>query len=122
MPGEDRDLWPLDPQRDPARWDRMVGSIMEAAGPELARRAVTRSPLLLLTEWLRPTVAASASVAALAAVIVLLFADVQSEATEGPGVVAEGIGLPTAVADWLDTGQPEALEELVFALDGENDD
>ncbi len=44
MEDDFRDLAPLDPARDPARWERMVGSVMTAAGPELARRASLPQP------------------------------------------------------------------------------
>ena len=64
-----RDLAPLDPSRDPARWERMVAGVMAAAGPELARRASLPQPgmLLLLADWMRPTVSAAALLAAAAA-------------------------------------------------------
>jgi hypothetical protein len=118
MSFSERDLLPLDPSREPARWEGMVGSIMAAASPELERRAVIRSPLLLLGDWFRPTFAATAAIAAAAAVAVLSVGELPSTDSE-VRIVAEGIGIPSSVANWLDTGRPDALDELVFGFEGE---
>jgi hypothetical protein len=117
MSSADRDLMPLDPQQDPGKWEGLVGSIMAAAQPELERRAVVRSPLLLLSEWFRPTFAASA-VAMAAAVAVLFLGELPSQEAD-VRIVAEGIGIPSSVARWLDTGSSDVLDELVFVYEGE---
>ncbi|MEX2584530.1 MAG: hypothetical protein WD766_14775 [Gemmatimonadota bacterium] len=119
MPREERDLLPLDPELNPVRWEEMVGSIMAAARPELERRSVVRSPLLLLTDWLRPTLAASVTVAAFAGTAAIFFGDIRSEGEADVRIVAEGIGMPRSLASWLDTGRPDALDELVFGMEGE---
>ncbi|MQA91639.1 MAG: hypothetical protein GEU90_15680 [Gemmatimonas sp.] len=119
MTSAERDLQPLDPERDPVKWEAMVGSIMTAAQPELERRAVIRSPMVVLSEWFRPAVAATAAVAMVAASAVLFIGELPGDESAGPGIVAEGIGIPNTVADWLDTGHPDALDELVFGMEGE---
>lgn len=114
-----RDLAPLDPGRDPERWERMVGSIMAAAGPELARRASLPAPgmLLLLSDWMRPAVSTAALLAAAAAAF-LLTAQPDAARTAGPGV-ADALGYPDAVAAWVDGGQTPSVEALVVALEGD---
>ncbi|HEX2189554.1 MAG TPA: hypothetical protein VHG51_11680 [Longimicrobiaceae bacterium] len=113
-----RDLAPLDPARDPQRWERMVGGIMAAAGPELARRAALPQPgmLLLLSDWLRPTVSAAALMAAAAAAF--LVAQGPATAPVAEAGLAESLGYPTAVADWVYGGDAPSVEALVTEMEG----
>ena len=114
-----RDLAPLDPERDSERWERMVGSIMAAAGPELARRAQQPAPgmLLLLSDWMRPTVSTAALLAAAAAAF-LLTGQPDATRSTSPGL-ADALGYPDAVATWVEGGQTPSVEALVVALEGE---
>ncbi len=114
-----RDLAPLDPERDSARWERMVSGVMAAAGPELARRAGLPQPgvLLLLSDWLRPTVSTAALLAAAAAAF-LVTQEAAAPAAAGAGL-ADALGYPTAVAEWMDGGQAPSLEALVVDLEGD---
>ena len=109
---------PLDPQLEPAGGVGLVGSIRLAAQPELRRRSAVPYPLLLISDWFRPTLAASATVAACALSIVLLLGET-TPAEENVRIVAEGIGLPSAIASWLDTGEADVLDELVLGFEGE---
>ena len=56
---------PLDPSRDPERWESMVRGILERAAPILAGYAA-RGPADWLASWSRPALAAAAVVSALA--------------------------------------------------------
>jgi hypothetical protein len=114
-----RDLAPLDPERDSARWERMVAGVMAAAGPELARRASLPQPgmLMLLGDWLRPTVSTAALLAAAAAAF-LFTTETGTPAASGSDL-ADALGYPTAVADWMDDGQTPTVEALVTALEGD---
>jgi hypothetical protein len=114
-----RDLAPLDPERDSARWERMVAGVMAAAGPELARRASLPQPgmLMLLGDWLRPTVSTAALLAAAAAAF-LFTTETGAPAASGSDL-ADALGYPTAVADWMDDGQTPTVEALVTALEGD---
>ena len=113
-----RDLAPLDPERDSARWERMVAGVVAAAGPELARRAGLPQPgmLLLLADWLRPTVSTAALLAAAAAAF-LVTQETAAPATGGG--LADALGYPTAVAEWMDDGQAPSVEALVVDLEGD---
>lgn len=114
-----RDLAPLDPGRDSARWERMVAGVMAAAGPELARRASLPQPgmLLLLADWLRPTVSTAALLAAAAAAF-LVTTESAPTAAAGSGL-ADALGYPTAVAEWMDDGAAPSVEALLVDLEGD---
>lgn len=115
-----RDLAPLDPAGDPARWERMVGGIMAAAEPELARRAKLPQPgmLLLLSDWVRPTVSAAALVAAAAAAFLVTSGPVQTS-TAVTGGLADALGYPEPVVAWMESGEPPSVEALMVALEGD---
>lgn len=116
-----RDLAQLDPSRDPERWEAMVGSIMSAAAPELARRATFGGPALslLLADWMRPALSFAAGLAAVAALTLAL---VQTPAagtavsTESPGI-ASALGVSAPVSTWVETGTASSLDELALALE-----
>jgi hypothetical protein len=112
-----RDLAPLDPAEDGARWERMVAGITAAAAPELARRARVQPPgaLLLLSAWSRPAAGAAAVVTAAAALFLALSPAPAAE-VEG-GTLAEVL-FPGTVAAWVETGTAPSVEEMVAALDG----
>jgi hypothetical protein len=119
---DDRDPgWaPLDPTRDPARWEAMVREIVDRAAPILAGYAA-RGPVDWLASWVRPTLAAAAIVAALA--IGTLVAGGRGVA---PGNDAAAIGLgdalgyPAPVTAWVSTGQTPTIEELLIAMEERN--
>jgi hypothetical protein len=110
-----RDLKPLDASEDPLRFDRLVRRITAAAAPELARRRLLPGPLLLLTEWTRPTLAAAAMVLLLAGSA--LFGPLRPGGTE-PESIAIGVGVPFPVEVWLETGQAPPIDELVYGIEG----
>ena len=113
-----RDLAPLDPALDPPRWERMVGGIMAAAGPELERRAALPQPgmLLLLSDWMRPAASAAALLAAAAAAFLVVRAPAGSTAAETG--LADALGYPVAVAEWVEDGRTPSVESLVADLEG----
>ena len=99
-----------DPQGTPARWEAVVARIAEAAAPELARRR--RAAGGPLVRWSRPIVAAAASVAAVAAGVLLSFGmgagGVEAQAPELRDVV-----VPLEMVGWLDDGQAPSLSDLL---------
>lgn len=114
-----RDLAPLDPKLDPARWERMVAGITAAAAPELARRARMPNPGLLwmLSDWVRPTVSAAALMAAAAGAF--LWTGWGTDDTNDE--MSTALGYPTAVATMVETGTAPSLEEMVISLEGETE-
>lgn len=107
----------LDPRLDVERWERVVGSIMEAAAPELERLAVERTPVMLLADWTRPVFAFAASLVALASTALLAVGGVGGGELSDTPVVAEAI-VPEALAAWLVADLPPTVEELVTLVEG----
>lgn len=107
-----RDLAPLDPTRDAERWERMVAGITAAAAPELARRARLPAPgmMMLLADWVRPTVGAAALMAAAAGAFLLAGPDAASAETASLGTQ---LGYSSTVAGWVDAESAPSLEEMV---------
>ncbi|HEX6370368.1 MAG TPA: hypothetical protein VF006_15715 [Longimicrobium sp.] len=111
-----RDLAPLDPSRDPDRWEAMVAGITAAAAPELARRARLPAPgmMMLLADWVRPTVSAAALMAAAAGAFLLARPDTPAQ----PGSLAAELGYSTSVSSWVDAESTPSVEEMVLDLEG----
>jgi len=108
---------PLDPSRDPERWEAMVRGIVERAAPILAGYAA-RGPVELLAAWLRPTLAAAAVVAALA--LGALVSGAREPETGASIGLGDALGYPTPVTTWMSTGQTPTIEELVVAMEERN--
>lgn len=116
MEPERTDLSALDPRADRLGYERWVRRIMEAAAPELARRAAATTPLALLAGWARPTLAAAAAIAVLA--IAALAATERAGAAEDEALtVADALGLPAEPAQWLDEGRAPTEYDLVLAVE-----
>jgi hypothetical protein len=111
-----RDLAPLDPGRDEARWEAMVAGITAAAAPELARRARLPAPgmMMLLADWVRPTVSAAALMAAAAGAFLLARPDPAAQSTS----LAAELGYSTSVASWVEAESTPSVEEMVVDLQG----
>lgn len=109
------DLSPLDPTEDRLGYERLVRRIMDAAAPELRRRAAGGNPLAILAAWARPTLAAAAVIALVA--IGALVATDRVGAAEDEASVAEALGLPTEAAGWLSDGRAPTEEDLILAME-----
>jgi hypothetical protein len=111
-----RDLAPLDPTRDTERWARMVAGIQAAAAPELARRARMPAPgmMMMLADWVRPTLSAAAVMAGAAGAFLLTGTDSAAETTS----LASQMGYSTSVASWVDAESAPSVEEMVLELEG----
>lgn len=111
---------PLDPAVDPERWENAVGTIMEAARPELARRARQRGALDVLEGWARPVFALAASLVLVASAAILSASQDEAvglaESGTSLNTVAEAL-VPSEVAAWLEVGHTLSADELVTALD-----
>lgn len=111
-----RDLAPLDPSRDTERWERMVSGITAAAAPELARRARMPAPgmMMLLADWVRPTLSAAAVMAAAAGAFLVARPD---SATAESATLASQLGYSSTVDSWVSTESAPSMEEMM-ALEG----
>lgn len=109
------DFTPLDPTRDPERFERIVQDVMAEAEDLLAARRAEHGVIGQVAGWWKPLLAAAAAVAVVsAATLRLAPADTRSETEFG---IAEAIGVPTSVADWLETDEAPTAAELLFALE-----
>jgi len=104
--------------------EMLVSRIVAAAGPELERRSAGarirngQGALGALAQWSRPILAA-------AALVGLLSTGVLQWAPAGKGSTGdvdaaplpELLGLPTAVAEWLDEERSPTTRDLVLAME-----
>lgn len=116
MEPERMDLSALDPTRDELRYERLVRRIVDAAGPELARRAAAATPLAMLAGWARPTLTAAAVVAVLAG-SALMSTERAGAPAAAPDNVADALGLPAPASDWLIEGREPSADDLVLAME-----
>lgn len=105
----------LDPTLDPARWESLVGGIMEASEHELARRRDQMNFTSTLLVWARPALSAAATIAVLLSVTAALVS------RPGAGDMAEPLLadalVPGEVAQWLVAGYQPTVTEVVAALE-----
>jgi hypothetical protein len=108
------ELTALEP--DAARQEEMVGVIMALAAAELSRRAALDvSPIAVLSDWMRPALAA-------AAVIALVCMSVLTQ--RGPHVepgagYTDALDVPAPLNEWLISGRTPSVADLMIAMDGE---
>lgn len=116
MEPERIDLSPLDPAADQLAFERVVRRVMDAAAPELARRAGKTGPLVLVAGWARPTLAAAAVVAVLAAGALLA---TDREPVVGPAseLAVDALGVPVPASQWLEAGREPNSGDLVLAME-----
>ena len=100
------DLRPLDPMRDPARYERAVGRIMDAAALPLARRRARLTAVGQVSRWWRPMLAMAAAVAIAAVSILTQVRPAAAESDLATSPLAEAMGIPATVATWMTSGTP----------------
>jgi hypothetical protein len=105
------DLSPLDPRSDPARFDRMVRGITEAA---MAPSARPPGAGLLgdLLRWSRPALAAAALVALVAGAA--LFSP--RPPAVPPDALLEAVGIPAPLGEWARANRYPSAAELLAAF------
>ncbi|MGH7469042.1 MAG: hypothetical protein ACRENP_13890 [Longimicrobiales bacterium] len=111
------DLTPLDPRREPDRWERMVRHIMARSTGELQRRQAAGVFGLFdgLLAWSRPALATAAALTALS-----LFALSQLESRAQPTLFIRSASIPAAMSVWIEEGQPPSMLDLIVLANGEN--
>ena len=114
MDTERMDLSPLDPAGDRLGYERLVRRIMDAADPELTRRAEQAGPLALLAIWARPALTAAALIAALALGVLTALERDGVEPTES---IVDALGVPAPAAEWLEDGREPTASDLVLAME-----
>ena len=100
---------------DHAQRELLVAAILARADAELTRRtAEDVSPMLVLSNWMRPALAA-------AAVLALLFASVlmRDGGRAAAPVVADGLGVPAPADAWLVNERAPTVGDLLVAMESE---
>lgn len=112
------DFSPLDPTRDPERFDGIVRSIVGSASSQLVARRARATVFGQVSLWWRPLLAAAAitGVVALAALARL---DDSAQAAAPTGL-AEALGVPDPIAEWVRSDQVPTATELLIGLEGES--
>jgi hypothetical protein len=108
------DLTPLDPRADPARFERLVREVRRAATPELVRRQTGLTLWGQLTRWRRPILATS-GLLALASAVVLLVVHPSATTQATQTTLAEGFGVPSQVARWVQGTEKPSPGDLLGA-------
>ncbi len=109
------DLTPVDPTHDASRFDDLVRSSMDRAAGELAARRARVDTLAQLAKWRRPMLAAAVVIAVIASTLMLLLRrEVPVATTAG---IAEAVGVPDQLADWLRSGEMPGAADLLFVFE-----
>lgn len=114
MEGEMIDLTPLAP--DHGREEAMVASILDAATPELARRAHVPGPLISVVLWARPMLRIAA-VLAVAATATLTLLDRGAQNGSETAGVTEALDVPAPVTEWIDGERGPTTADLLLAME-----
>src|SRR5688500_5184146 len=96
--------------------EMLVASILSRAQPELARRAADVNPILLLSQWARPALAAAAVLAAVCMSVLAQHDFARSVARTG---LAEALNVPSPAAEWVATDRAPTVDDLLLAMESE---
>jgi hypothetical protein len=107
------DFTVLDPTADPKRFSRWVDATMAQAAEELALRRAPWNPILQLASWRRPLLAAAAVVAAVSATVFTQVHVPETATTAATDGVAEAVGVPVELAQWIWDETVPTIAELV---------
>lgn len=107
------DLTALEP--DAAQRELMVAAVMLRAGGELARRASEDvSPMVVLSDWLRPALAAAAVIAV---VCMSLLTQRELAHVEPGSGLTDALDVPAPVNEWLISDRSPTVADLLIAMD-----
>lgn len=109
----------FDLERDPQKYERLVGSVMWRARGELSRRARTQSVTITeaVAAWFRPALVAAAAIAGIS-LTMLAIAD-GSEGDAQAGVYLSNAGVPAAMTAWYEEDRSPTASDLMVATSGD---
>ncbi len=119
MSDERIDFSPLDPTADAERFEATLRSIRAAARAELARRRAQTSVVGQLGLWWKPLLAAAAITGIVSLGALLHSRTSPSVEFEDVGI-AEAIGIPDAVAEWVRSDEVPTMAELIVTMEDES--
>jgi hypothetical protein len=112
------DFSALDPTREPERFETVVRSISAAATPELAARRARANVFGEVAGWWRPLLAAAAVIGFVSAGAITRWGPTDDAAVADVGV-AEAMGVPEQVAQWVRSDELPTPAELLVTLESE---
>jgi hypothetical protein len=113
MTDDPLDLSPLDPRANTLRYEAAIGALMVAAAPELRARQSRRTVRAIdeMSRWWRPTLAAAATIAAIAlGDLVLTQRTEQGSTGDGWATIA---GVPTQLATYVEGNQMPHGDQVI---------
>lgn len=117
MDDERVDLTPLRLSADPARRERLKGSIRARTAGELARRSVQVTTVSTLARWIRPVLAGGGLLAAASLSALMLLPAPANPERAGP---TDAFGVPAVVGGWLARDEGPDLYELMILFSGDD--
>lgn len=115
------DFSPIDPTFDAERFERILAMIASRAEPILAarRRLADAGVIGEIVAWRRPVLAAAAMVGLLAGATLALVRAPAANGSESaaPVAFAQAIGVPTALAAWVDADAVPSTAQLMTSLE-----
>ncbi len=118
MSDERIDFSSLDPTQDAERFDAIVHSITDAAANQLAARRARATVVGQVASWWRPLLAAAAIVG-IVSIGALARSGTTAATTETEVGLAEAIGMPQQIAEWVLTEDVPTPAELLVVLGGD---
>lgn len=116
---EQVDFGMIDLERDPQKFERLVGSVMWRARGELKRRRTAQT--LTVTEavaaWFRPAIAAAAAIAGIS--LTMLARAGGSEVEAQTSAYLSNAGVPTEMTAWYDEDRSPTASDLMVATSGD---
>lgn len=112
------DFSSLDPTEDRERFDDIVRSITAAAAGQLAARRARADVFAQVGFWWRPLLAAAA-ITGIVSIGALTRSQTSSAPAEPEIGLAEAIGVPEQIADWVWSEEGPSAAELLVALEEE---
>jgi hypothetical protein len=112
------DFSSLDPTEDRERFDDIVRSITAAAAGQLSARRARADVFAQVVSWWRPLLAAAA-ITGIVSIGALARSQASTTAAETQISLAEAIGVPEQIADWVWSEDAPTADELLVALEEE---
>ena len=108
-------LGPLRPDATPGRLNRRIGTLIDAAGPELTRRRARRDVLSQIAEWRRPTLLAAIILVAISVGLVLRDRRARPTREAVTTSLAATVGVPDPLAGWAEGESPEMMSLVLLS-------
>lgn len=116
MSEERIDFSPLDPTRDPERFEEVVSAISLRAAAELAARRAGAGVFEQISRWWRPMLAAAA-VTGIISIGTLTQIDASEAQTTNDPSFSMALGVPEQLAQWVESDELPTTAELLLSLE-----